>query len=142
MRKQQIPACAECGMVLDSPDEYHPYAACLMYKQTRDRNVVIENLKKVIEDGIKHEDWLEILGAKPLGIVVADVLLGKEPDLAAKVDPAYAATWGMKKQACEAEARSMWNSSRYKLSDNPFKANSWPNRWWHNEFSGCDEAAK
>lgn len=142
MKKLQFPACADCGMVLDSPMEYHPYAACLMYKQSRDRKSVIENLKSVIEVGIRHEKNSDILSASPFGIIVADVLLGSEPDLDAKIDPAYAATWGMKKQACEAEARAMWESSRYKVSDNPFTIHTWPNIWWRNEFLASEGASK
>lgn len=43
-----LPACAECGFVLDSPSEYHPYAACLMYKACKDETTVRENLKAVM----------------------------------------------------------------------------------------------
>lgn len=39
--------CKECGMTIQ--DEYHPFAACLMYRQTRDADVVRVNLASVID---------------------------------------------------------------------------------------------
>lgn len=47
MRKKQLPACAECGMIVQ-PGEYHPFAACLMYKGCKDENTVRENMKNII----------------------------------------------------------------------------------------------
>ena len=44
--KQQIPACAECGMIVDA-NEYHPYAACLMFKSCKDSDVVRSNLESM-----------------------------------------------------------------------------------------------
>lgn len=43
-----VPACAECGMVLLIPTEYHPFAACLMYKQTKNAGTVRDNLAAVL----------------------------------------------------------------------------------------------
>lgn len=35
--------CSECGMPCEA-DEYHPYAACLMYQQCHDSETVRDNL--------------------------------------------------------------------------------------------------
>jgi len=43
--------CAECGMVLLDPAEYHPYAACAMYKQWQDSHAVRVNLKSIMQHG-------------------------------------------------------------------------------------------
>ncbi len=46
MKKNALPACAECGMIVKL-GEYHPFAACLMYKNCKDENTVRENLKAI-----------------------------------------------------------------------------------------------
>lgn len=46
MRKKTLPACAECGMIVQL-GEYHPFAACLMYKGCKDENTVRENIKSI-----------------------------------------------------------------------------------------------
>lgn len=38
--------CAECGMVCE-PGEYHPYAACLMFKACQNSATVRANLEAV-----------------------------------------------------------------------------------------------
>lgn len=38
--------CAQCGMVC-APNEYHPYAACLMFMGCKDGAVVRANLSEV-----------------------------------------------------------------------------------------------
>lgn len=38
--------CAECGMPCE-PGEYHPFAACLMFKASRNSTVVRANLRSV-----------------------------------------------------------------------------------------------
>lgn len=43
--------CNECGMALSRANEYHPFSACLMYKQVRDAEVVRVNLRAVVEYG-------------------------------------------------------------------------------------------
>lgn len=45
-------SCVECGMLCD-PLEYHPYAACLMFKACGDSKVVHENLSAIIAYGKK-----------------------------------------------------------------------------------------
>ncbi len=45
MRHAQ-PACAECGMIVQL-GEYHPFAACLMYKGCKDSTTVRENIKAI-----------------------------------------------------------------------------------------------
>lgn len=42
--------CAECGM-LCSPTEYHPFAACLMFKACNNGNQVRSNLAAVVGYG-------------------------------------------------------------------------------------------
>ena len=44
--------CHECGMHLRL-GEYHPFAACLMYKGCGDAKTVRENLKAVQDNGIR-----------------------------------------------------------------------------------------
>lgn len=46
----QLQPCAECGMP-NQAGEYHPYAACLMFKACRDAGVVRANLDAVIAHG-------------------------------------------------------------------------------------------
>lgn len=41
--------CAECGMSCNA-DEYHPYAACLMFKQCHNSETVRTNLEAVRSD--------------------------------------------------------------------------------------------
>lgn len=41
------PKCGHCGMVLKDWNEYHPYAACLMFKACGDGKVVRDNLAAV-----------------------------------------------------------------------------------------------
>lgn len=43
--------CRECGMWLHDDCEYHPYAACLMYRACADRDTVLANLNAVLECG-------------------------------------------------------------------------------------------
>ena len=42
--------CGECGMRY-RPSEYHPYAACLMFKGCRDSRTVRANLEDVLRMG-------------------------------------------------------------------------------------------
>lgn len=39
--------CQTCGMVCRTPTEYHPYAACLMFKACHDGDIVRANLEAV-----------------------------------------------------------------------------------------------
>ncbi len=43
--------CEECGMPLDEVMEYHPYAACLMFRGCQDSESVRTNLQDVLEHG-------------------------------------------------------------------------------------------
>ena len=51
-----MPACADCGMVLIGVNEYHPYAACLMYKASKDEDTVRKNLLGVLSHGTNFAD--------------------------------------------------------------------------------------
>lgn len=44
-------ACAACGMATKHVAEFHPHAACLMFKATKDADAVRANLKYVMEYG-------------------------------------------------------------------------------------------
>lgn len=46
----QSERCGECGMQV-GPLEYHPFAACLMYKQCANSTTVRRNLDAVVEHG-------------------------------------------------------------------------------------------
>lgn len=82
--------CDECGMMC-SPNEYHPYAACLMFKGCQRGDIVranlptppaavpVEALKGLmagLEDSIAHndesDDWLR--GAKTTAQFIRDEL--------------------------------------------------------------------
>lgn len=45
--------CASCGMNVGAVATYHPFTACLMFRQVRDGNVVAANLRAVVEYGMK-----------------------------------------------------------------------------------------
>lgn len=45
--------CAGCGMTTFGPRDYHPYAACVMFRQLRDGSNVEANLRAVVEYGMK-----------------------------------------------------------------------------------------
>lgn len=54
MRPDQMPiqdeTCGDCGMVCGR-NEYHPFAACLMFKACRNGEQVRANLEAVIDHG-------------------------------------------------------------------------------------------
>ena len=47
--------CSGCGMGLRAPNHFHPYAACLMYRQCKDASQVEVYLKEAIEHGRDKE---------------------------------------------------------------------------------------
>ncbi|MEO0467601.1 MAG: hypothetical protein AAF216_13755 [Pseudomonadota bacterium] len=47
--------CFNCGMHTNSPAEYHPYAACLMFEAARDGDTVEANLRAVVEYGMRAQ---------------------------------------------------------------------------------------
>ncbi len=57
--------CVQCGMLL-LPDDYHPYAGCLMFLACHDSETVLANLDAVLEHGAKcyvqfvKQDLLEV----------------------------------------------------------------------------------
>lgn len=53
MPRQESNDCAECGMWVQ-PGEYHPYAACLMFKACRSSQTVRANLEAVVQYGVNH----------------------------------------------------------------------------------------
>lgn len=49
MDKPVTTPCAECGMLTHG--QYHPYAACLMFKACHNSEIVEMNLKAVLNEG-------------------------------------------------------------------------------------------
>lgn len=47
--------CHSCGMPLEQENEYHPYAACLMFKACGDAETVRANLNGVVSWGVQAE---------------------------------------------------------------------------------------
>lgn len=45
--------CAECHMLVED-GEYHPYAACLMFKSCRNGDTVRENLRAVGQAALRR----------------------------------------------------------------------------------------
>lgn len=64
--RNALPACAKCGFVLAHPNEYHPYAACLMYKQCKNEDVVRSNLKAVVDFGAEQGATVDPLDNEPV----------------------------------------------------------------------------
>ncbi|MFA7287440.1 MAG: hypothetical protein WC055_01025 [Melioribacteraceae bacterium] len=64
-RIKDLTPCKECGM-LTTPTEYHPYAACLMFKACHDSNTVRDNLDFILNKKIKYKyepsDWFGKMG--------------------------------------------------------------------------------
>lgn len=48
--------CGQCGMCLKGPNDYHPYAACMMFGFCHDGNQVQANLDAVVEYGRKSAE--------------------------------------------------------------------------------------
>jgi hypothetical protein len=46
--------CA-CGMLIGGPREYHPFAACEMFRAMRNGEAVFQNLAAVVEYGMKAQ---------------------------------------------------------------------------------------
>jgi hypothetical protein len=47
--------CAACGMLTYSARDFHPYAACVMFRQTSSSEKVEANLRHVVEYGMKAQ---------------------------------------------------------------------------------------
>lgn len=50
---QLVTPCSCCGMAVGPARTYHPYAACLMFQQTRHGDNVRANLAAVVDYGMK-----------------------------------------------------------------------------------------
>ncbi len=64
----QIHECTECGMTVNK-SEYHPYAACLMFKSSKSSRTVRSSLRAVKKHAIKDEATLR-QAAKDMGYVM------------------------------------------------------------------------
>jgi len=49
----KLPHCAQCGMTLAQFNEYHPYAACLMFMQCQDGDTVRANFNEVFAHAVE-----------------------------------------------------------------------------------------
>ena len=54
----ELTVCGDCGMVCE-PGEYHPYAACLMFKACWNGRVVRANLQAVLDRGATESQRLQ-----------------------------------------------------------------------------------
>ena len=50
-----VSCCSCCGMVAGPVRAYHPYAACLMFQQTRSSEATMANLAAVVDYGMKAQ---------------------------------------------------------------------------------------
>jgi len=50
-----IQGCGCCGMLTDTPREYHPWAACELFSSVHSPTQVHANIKSVIEYGMKAQ---------------------------------------------------------------------------------------
>lgn len=50
--------CIECGMICE-PGEYHPYAACLMFKGCHNSTIVTANLNAVVAKGAQYDSGFD-----------------------------------------------------------------------------------
>lgn len=48
--------CAECKMPLHGPRDYHPFAACELFKHLHRSDTVEANLQAVVEYGMKAQE--------------------------------------------------------------------------------------
>lgn len=53
---KQFEKCAACGMSLLSARDYHPHAACQLFRLTQSSDKVESNIKSVIEYGMKAQE--------------------------------------------------------------------------------------
>lgn len=60
--------CTECGMDLHDASEYHPRAACLMFKACADRSMVLAALNDVIRAARCHPEQPSVsMEGQPMG---------------------------------------------------------------------------
>lgn len=48
-----VTGCSYCGMIAGPARAYHPFAACLMFQQTRSSGATQANLAAVVDYGMK-----------------------------------------------------------------------------------------
>ena len=71
--------CAECGMGCNA-GEYHPYAACLMFKQCRNSETVRANLQDVRDDSYQQGRVAGLEEAKNICDKLYDSAKGKNAE--------------------------------------------------------------
>lgn len=92
MRCDQMPRrpssdCAECGMWCE-PDEYHPYAACLMFKACGNSKTVRDNLEAVMDHARAAREGGAIVRESEAQVPVAATLDEAAADPALTLDVA------------------------------------------------------
>ena len=50
---EAVTTCAECGMIISRRGEYHPYAACLIFKACGSGSETRANLSRVVDYGMR-----------------------------------------------------------------------------------------
>ena len=73
--------CVECGMLCEAV-EYHPFAACLMFKQCRDSATVRANLLAVRDDSYQQGRVAGLREASRKASDAVPLLLGTHPNFA------------------------------------------------------------
>ena len=53
--KNEESKCHGCGMVTHGPRDYHPFAACELFKTIRNGDTVEANIRAVVEYGMKAQ---------------------------------------------------------------------------------------
>jgi hypothetical protein len=48
--------CPDCGMTLDGPSDYHPYAACVMFRQLGQTEKVEDLLLTIVKYGARCQE--------------------------------------------------------------------------------------
>jgi hypothetical protein len=70
-----VSLCYGCGMAVGAEDEYHPHAACLMFRACEDAAQVNDNLAAVVEHGSAQErERLIGIAEEMIGVGTPDAL--------------------------------------------------------------------
>ncbi len=76
MFKDMKKKCGECGMIVFQ-NEYHPYAACILYKQTRQAEKVQDLLRDIASYGYQAAENGVALKDALRNIAASDVVAGE-----------------------------------------------------------------
>jgi hypothetical protein len=101
--------CKECGMLVDV-NEYHPYAACLMFKACHDNSIVQANL-----DAVRAYGYQAHIEQRPNVKLSAALLNDKWPKVA--IDPAPKDSWAVE-HSFEQKEQPYWRDTSRRSQDN------------------------